>query len=182
MNSWAKVGDLVFVLGKNNEPVPCKVIKELGTGPSAQLFFEPIEDKDKGKIPRSRLKCFIKNAGYRGGFVFREKQNALDYLEIIKNKGSFDMTSMISKKISNTTQRVQEYNDIQKIKEQAAQEAVDSATKGIIAAMLIALNNELGIGPKRGAKIINDINDLLNGSLTYEELVNFVETKWKIKL
>ena len=40
MNSWANVGDLVFVLGRENEIVPCKVTKKIGTGPNIQLFFE----------------------------------------------------------------------------------------------------------------------------------------------
>lgn len=31
MNSWANVGYLVFVLGRENEIVPCKVTKEIET-------------------------------------------------------------------------------------------------------------------------------------------------------
>ena len=104
MNSWANVGDLVFVLGRENEIVPCKVIKEIGTGPSTQLFFEPIEDKDKRKVPKNRLKCFITHVGWNGGFVFKKRQNAVDYLDAVTNGDNVNIPSMISKK----TKRVQQ--------------------------------------------------------------------------
>ena len=188
MNSWANIGDLVFILSRDNEPLPCKVINEIGD----QLFFEPIVDEDKNKIPKIRLKAFLNQVGYAGGYVFKEKQNALDYLEVIKTKGSFNMASIISKKTKRAQEKLmhtpfQRQNlDIQKIKEEAAQEAVNKVHKTVIAAMLLALNSKLGIGPKRGAEIVDEINkifeDISNGNMTQEELLKTVESKMKINM
>ena len=154
MNSWANVGDLVFVLGRENEIVPCKVTKKIGTGPNIQLFFEPIEDKDKRKVPKNRLKCFITHVGWNGGFVFKKKQN------------------------NNV--------NIQKIKDEATQDAVNKVHKIVIAAMLIALNKELGIGPKRGAQVVEEINHLIEevgeGKISQEDLFLLAESKMKIKI
>lgn len=193
MNSWANVGDLVFVLSRDKEPIPCKVIKEIGTGTSAQLFFETIEDSDKNKIPKKNLKAFLNQVGYAGGYVFKEKQNALDYLEELNTKGSFNMSSMITKK----TRRVQEKMiqksrqqqpiDIQKIKDDATAEAVNRVHKIVIASMLLALNSKLHIGPKRGAEIVEEINRIIaeelgEGKITQEELLKKAEEKMKIKI
>lgn len=193
MNSWANVGDLVFVLSKDKEPIPCKVIKEIGTGTSTQLFFETIEDSDKNKIPKKNLKAFLNQVGYAGGYVFKEKQNALDYLEELNTKGSFNMSSMITKK----TRRVQEKMiqksrqqqpiDIQKIKDDATAEAVNRVHKVVIASMLLALNSKLHIGPKRGAEIVEEINRIIaeelgEGKITQEELLKKAEEKMKIKI
>lgn len=193
MNSWANVGDLVFVLSRDKEPIPCKVIKEIGTGTSTQLFFETIEDSDKNKIPKKNLKAFLNQVGYAGGYVFKEKQNALDYLEELNTKGSFNMSSMITKK----TRRVQEKMiqksrqqqpiDIQKIKDDATAEAVNRVHKVVIASMLLALNSKLHIGPKRGAEIVEEINRIIaeelgEGKITQEELLKKAEEKMKIKI
>lgn len=188
MNSWANIGDLVFVLSRDNEPIPCKVIKELGTGADAQLFFEPIEDNDKGKIAKNRLKAYINQVGFAGGYVFKKRQNALDYLESIKN-GSFNMGSIITQK----ARRVQEKMiqnpqpiDVQKIKDEATEKAVMQVHRTVIAAMLISLNSMLGIGPKRGADVVDEINRLIEevgaGNMTQEELVELAEKKMKIKI
>lgn len=188
MNSWANIGDLVFVLSRDNEPIPCKVIKELGTGVDAQLFFEPIEDNDKGKIAKNRLKAYINQVGFAGGYVFKKRQNALDYLESIKN-GSFNMGSIITQK----ARRVQEKMiqnpqpiDVQKIKDEATEKAVMQVHRTVIAAMLISLNSMLGIGPKRGADVVDEINRLIEevgaGNMTQEELVELAEKKMKIKI
>ena len=193
MNSWANVGDLVFVLSRDKEPIPCKVIKEIGTGTSTQLFFETIEDSDKNKMPKKNLKAFLNQVGYAGGYVFKEKQNALDYLEELNTKGSFNMSSMITKK----TRRVQEKMiqksrqqqpiDIQKIKDDATAEAVNRVHKVVIASMLLALNSKLHIGPKRGAEIVEEINRIIaeelgEGKITQEELLKKAEEKMKIKI
>lgn len=188
MNSWANIGDLVFVLSRDNEPIPCKVTKELGTGADAQLFFEPIEDNDKGKIAKNRLKAYINQVGFAGGYVFKKRQNALDYLESIKN-GSFNMGSIITQK----ARRVQEKMiqnpqpiDVQKIKDEATEKAVMQVHRTVIAAMLISLNSILGIGPKRGADVVDEINRLIEevgaGNITQEELVELAEKKMKIKI
>lgn len=186
MNGWANIGDLVFVLSRDNEPIPCKVIKEIGIGPNAQLFFEIIDDRDINKVPKNRLKAYLNQVGYAGGYVFKEKQNALDYLEEVNTKGSFQMSSIITKKTKRVQEKLQrtgqqQFIDVQKIKEEATNEAVNRVHKTVIAAMLIALNTKLGIGPKRGSEIINEINNLLADS-TPEELVKKVETKLKIKM
>lgn len=180
MNSWANIGDLVFVLDRNNEPVPCKVIKEIGTGTSTQLFFEPIEDKDKRKIPKNKLKCFITQVGWNGGFVFKKKQNAIDYLDAVKNGDIVNVPSMISKKIKRIQQNTGNI-DIQKIKEDATRNAVNQVHKTVIAAMLVALNSKLHIGPKRGAEIVEEINRLIS-NISQEELIKIAEEKMKIKL
>lgn len=191
MNSWANIGDLVFVLGRdNNEFIPCKVINELGSGKDVQLFFEPIEDNDKKKVPKARLKAFLNQVGFNGGFVFKEKQNGLDYLEAVKT-GNFNMGTIISKKARRTQQRIAQesgkpYLDIEKIKEEATIEAVNRVHKSVIAAMLLALNSELHIGPKRGVKVVEEINRLLEevgeGNMTQEELVDKARAKMKIDL
>lgn len=185
MNSWANIGDLVFILSKDNEPIPCKVINELGIGKDTQLFFEPIEDKDKKKIPKTRLKAFLNQVGYAGGYVFREKQNALDYLEVINTKGYFNMSSIISKKTKRAQEKLQKSGnqiiDVQKIKDNATKEAVSQVHKTVIAAMLISLNTKLKIGPKRGLEIIEEINNLIENT-DKEELIKLAETKMKIKL
>lgn len=184
MNSWANIGDLVFILGKDNEPVPCKVIKEIGTGNSTQLFFEVIEDNDRRKVPKKRLKCFITDVGWKGGFVFKEKQNAIDYLDAISN-GEFNMSSIIAKKTKRVQEKMAKTNpssiNIQKIKEDATRDAVNQVHKVVIAAMLLALNTKLKIGPKRGAEIIEEINRLINET-PKEELLKSAENKMKIKL
>lgn len=185
MNSWANVGDLVFILSRDNEPVPCKVIKEIGIGKDIQLFFEPIIAEDKNKIPKIRLKAFLSQVGYNGGFVFKEKQNALDYLELIKTNGSFNMSSIIAKKTKRAQEKMQRTQhqliDVNKIKQEAAQEAVDYVHKVVIAAMLLAINSKLGVGAKRGAEITEEINRLIE-TKDREELLNEAETKMKIKL
>ena len=188
MNNWANVGDLVFILSRDNEPIPCKVIKELGTGVNAQLFFEPIEDSDKGKIAKNRLKAYINQVGFAGGYVFRKKQNALDYLESIKN-GSFNMGSIITQKAKRVQKDIilsSQPIDIQKIKDEATEKAVIQVHKTVIAAMLLALNSMLGIGPKRGTDVVNEINRLIEevgaGNMTQKELVELAEKKMKIKI
>ena len=187
MNSWANIGDLVFVLSKDNEPLPCKVAKEIGT----QLFFEPIVDEDKKRIPKKRLKAYLNQVGYAGGYVFKEKQNALDYLEEINTKGTFQMSSIITKKTKRAQERLQksshqQFIDIQKVKEQAASETVNRVQKTMIAAMLVSLNSILGVGPKRGADVVNEINRLIeevgNGNMSQEELICMAEKKMKINI
>ena len=191
MNGWANVGDLIFVLSRDNVPIPCKVIKEIGTGPNAQLFFEVIDDRDIHKVPKNRLKAFLNQVGYVGGYVFKEKQNALDYLEEIKTKGSFQMSSIITKKTKRVQEKLQksgqyQFVDVRKIKEEVTNEAVNRVHKTVIAAMLIALNTQLGIGPKRGAKVIEEINRLIDeidkGAITEKDLFKIVENKMGIKI
>lgn len=187
MNTWANVGDLVFILGRNNEPVPCKVINEIGTGTSTQLFFEVIEDNDKPKVPKNKLKAFINQVGYAGGFVFKEKQNALDYLDSLeKNNGKFNMSSVLTNKTKRIQQRTQKThfnpaNTIDRIKEEATQKAISQVHKIVISAMLIALNTKLGIGPKRGAELMDEINRLIE-EVPRDELVKMAEEKMKIKI
>lgn len=187
MNSWANVGDLVFVLSRDNEPIPCKVINEI----SGQLFFKPVIDEDIIKIPKTRLKAFMNQVGFAGGYVFKEKQNALDYLDEVKLKGSFNMSSIISKKTKRAQQRLAKESNtqlinVQKIKEDATNEAVNRVHKTVIAAMLIALNSELGIGHKRGLQVVNEIDRLIqevaDGKRTQESLLQNAEEKMKIKL
>ena len=189
MNSWANVGDLVFVLGRENEIVPCKVTKKIGTGPNIQLFFEPIEDKDKRKVPKNRLKCFITHVGWNGGFVFKKRQNAVDYLDAVMNGDNVNIPSMISKKTKRVQQNLIKQNNnvnIQKIKDEATQDAVNKVHKIVIAAMLVALNKELGIGPKRGAQVVEEINHLIEevgeGKISQEDLFLLAESKMKIKI
>ena len=189
MNSWANVGDLVFVLGRENEIVPCKVTKKIGTGPNIQLFFEPIEDKDKRKVPKNRLKCFITQVGWNGGFVFKKRQNAVDYLDAVTNGDNVNIPSMISKKTKRVQQNLIKQNsniDIKKIKDEATQDAVNKVHKIVIAAMLVALNKELGIGPKRGAQVVEEINHLIEevgeGKISQEDLFLLAESKMKIKI
>ena len=188
MNKWANVGDLVFVLGRNDEIVPCKIINEIGTDMNTQLFFETIVDEDKHKVPKNRLKCFLTQAGYTGGFVFKEKQNALDYLETVKQSGSFNMSSIINKK----AKRAQEKQlgkthgfDIEKIKQEAATEAITKVEQVLVSAVLLAMNSKLGVGPKRAADVINEMNRLVDevgsGNLTQQELNKMAEDKMKFK-
>lgn len=188
MNKWANVGDLVYVLGRDNEVVPCKIIKEIGTGANTQLFFETITDEDKQKIPKNRLKCFLPQAGYLGGFVFKERQNALDYLDTINQRGGFNMSSIINKK----AKRAQEKQlgkthgfDIEKVKHDAATEAITKVEQVLVSAILLAMNSKLGIGPKRAAEVIDEMNRLVDevgsGNLTQEELNKMAENKMKFK-
>lgn len=185
MNSWANIGDLVFILSKDNEPIPCKVINEIGTGKDTQLFFEPIEDNDKKKIPKPRLKAFLNQVGYTGGYVFKKKQNALDYLEVLNAKGYFNMSSIITKKTKRAQEKLQKSGnqiiDIQKIKEDATKEAVSKVHKTVIAAMLIALNDKLKVGPKRGLEIVEEINKLIEEN-DKDMLLELAQRKMKIKL
>lgn len=189
MSLWANVGDLVFILGRENEIIPCKVIKEIGTGTSTQLFFEPIEDKDRKKIPKNKLKCFITQVGWNGGFVFRKKQNAVDYLDTIMNGDNINISSMISKKTKRVQQTLLKQSNninVQKIKDEATQEAVNKVHKIVIAAMLISLNKILGIGPKRGAQVVEEINHLIEevgeGKISQKDLFLLAESKMKIKI
>lgn len=188
MNTWANVGDLVFILGRNNEPVPCKVINEIGTGTNTQLFFEVIEDNDKPKVPRNKLKAFINQVGYAGGFVFKEKQNALDYLDSLeKNNGKFNMSSVLTNKTKRIQQKAAQKtrfnpaNTIDRIREEVAQNTINQVQKVMISAMLVALNTKLGIGPKRGAEIVDEINRLIEET-PRDELVKMAEEKMKIKI
>lgn len=183
---WAIEGDLVFILGKDNtELIPCKVSKILGTGKDTQFFFETILDEDKRKVPKTRLKAFVTQVGYRGGFVFKEKQNGLDYLESVKNKGGFSIGSAIAKKAKVKLNKNTQHMDIQKIKNEAMQSTIQATVnrvhKVIIAAMLIALNSQLGIGPKRGAELVKEINRLIETEDPVK-LVKTAEEKMKIKL
>lgn len=188
MNSWANVGDLVFILGRDNEIVTCKIINEIGTGTSTQLFFEPIEDKDKRKIPKNKLKCFITQVGWNGGFVFKKKQNAIDYIDAINHGDSVNVPSMISKKAKRVQRELTQKGgiNIQDIKDSITQDTIDRVYKIVIASMLVALNSELGIGPKRGSQVIEEINRLIenvdNGKMTQDELFSLVENKMKIKI
>ena len=187
MNSWANVGDLVFVVGKDNEIVPCKIVKEIGTGNRAQLFFEVIDDKSKNKVPRNRLKCFVNQVGYNGGYVFKLRQNAVDYLEAMQ-AGNFNMSTIIGKKAQRV--QLQQFGksnkiNVEDIKEQAANEAIDKVQSILISAMLLAMNSKLGIGPKRGAEVINEMNRLVDevhaGKITQQELRALAEEKMKFK-
>lgn len=76
--------------------------------------------------------------------------------------------------------------DINKVKEQATQKAVNQIQETIISAMLIALNTQLKIGPKRGAKVVNEINRLINeigtGATTHESLKKEAQKRMKIKI
>ena len=184
MNTWANVGDLVFILGRNNEPVPCKVINEIGTGKSTQLFFEVIDDGDKRKVPKNKLKAFITQVGYAGGFVFKEKQNALDYLDSLeKNNGKFVMSSVITNKTARIQKRIQKNstNRLDQIKEEVAQKTISQVHNVVISAMLVALNTKLGIGPKRGAELIDEINRLIEET-PRDELIKMAEEKMIIKI
>ena len=179
---WAVVGDLVFVLGKDNtELIPCKVVKILGTGKDTQFFFETIVDEDKVKVPKKRLKAFATQVGYSGGFVFRQKQNGIDYLESVRNRGGFSIGSTIAKKAKKNLAKKTQNVDVQKIKNEATQNAINRVHKIIIAAMLIALNSKLGIGPKRGLEIVNEINRLIENE-DPNTLLKIAEKKMHIKL
>ena len=179
---WAIEGDLVFILGKDNkELIPCKVTKILGTGKDTQFFFETIIDEDKKKVPKTRLKAFASQVGYTGGFVFKEKQNGLDYLESVRNRGGFSIGSAIAKKAKQNLAKKTQNVDIQKIKTEATQKAVDRVHKIIIAAMLLALNSKLKIGPKRGLEIVNEINNLIENE-NPDVLLEKAEKKMHIKL
>jgi hypothetical protein len=160
MNSWANIGDLVFIVGNNEEIIPAKVIKELIKKPfkDSVLYFQPIEDEKV--IPKAKRKCTLAQVGYKGGFVFREKDNALDYLDIVKKEGRFNMSSAINRKARRNQQKMG-ITDFNQIKAQAAQEAVDKTQSVLISALLLALNSELGIGPKRGEKVIAEMNRLI---------------------
>ena len=96
---------------------------------------------------------------------------------------------MISKKTKRVQQNLIKQNNnvnIQKIKDEATQDAVNKVHKIVIAAMLIALNKELGIGPKRGAQVVEEINHLIEevgeGKISQEDLFLLAESKMKIKI
>ena len=184
MNSWANVGDIVFVLSRDNEPIPCKVIYEIGIGMDTQLFFEPIHECNVNKIPKNKLKAFLYQVGYNGGYVFKERQNALDYLDEIKTKGKFNVGSVIGKKtnrkLANQNNKTQSIN-ISKIKEEATSNAIEQVRSVVIASMLIALNTQLKIGPKRGAELVKEINRLIEET-DKETLIKTAEEKMKIKI
>ena len=83
-------------------------------------------DNDKGKIAKNRLKAYINQVGFAGGYVFKKRQNALDYLESIKN-GSFNMGSIITQKAKRVQKDIilsSQPIDIQKIKDEATEKAV----------------------------------------------------------
>lgn len=178
---WAVKGDLVFVLGKNNtDLIPCKVVNIIGTGKDSQFFFETIVDEDRVKVSKTRLKAFASEVGYAGGFVFKEKQNGLDYLESVRRNGGFTIGSTIAKKAKQKLAQKTQSMDINKIKEEATQKAVNQVHKTTIAAMLIALNSKLGIGPKRGLELVNEINRLIETEQP-EALLQLAENKMHIK-
>lgn len=177
---WAVEGDLVFVLGKDNdELIPCKVTKILGAGKNAQFFFETIVEEDERKVPKTRLKAFVTQVGYSGGFVFKNKKNGLDYLESVKNRGGFSIGSAIAKKAKQNLSKKAQHMDMQRIKADAMQNTVNRVHKVVIAAMLIALNSKLKIGPKRGLEIVNEINRLIENE-NPDVLIQMAEKKMHI--
>jgi len=175
MNTWANVGDLVFIVGKDDEIIPAKIIKEVIKTPMANtvLYFEPIED-DK-VIPKNKRKYTLAQVGYKGGFVFREKDNATDYLDITKEEGVFSMSSALNRKAKRNQEKMG-VADFNKIKAEVAQDAINRTQSVLISALLLALNSELGIGPKRGEQVIAEMNRLIE-TTTPEELKAKAEKK-----
>lgn len=181
MNSWANIGELVFILSKDNEPIPCKVIKEIGTGQSTELFFEVIENSDRKKVPKKRLKAFLNQVGYKGGYVFKSKQNALDYVEAIKTTGRFDINSAINKKMQRKLSQSPQHQTLQQVREQATKKAVEHTQATLTAAMLLSLNSKYGFGPKRCNEIISEMNRLIQ-TVPQDELIMIAEKTMKITL
>lgn len=185
-SNWANVGDLVFVLDRNNKPVPCKIIRIIGDGKSksTQFFFETIVDEDKPRIPRNRLKCFMNQVGYAGGFVFQKKENALDYLRLREEGKNPTVTNMISRKISKKTN--QKVSTLEMIKQEVEQHTVNHVQKTLTAAMLITLKKEFNFGPKRASAVIDGINAILEeigrGEKTKEDVVKEAEQLMKIRI
>lgn len=192
-SNWANVGDLVFILDRDNDPVPCKITKILGDGTSesTQLFFEPIIYNDKKRIPKNRLKCFLNQVGYKGGFAFKKKENALDYLKILEEGNSPTMSNVISKKLdrnfskqNNSIEAVKK--ELETVKHEIERNTVNEVQKVLTAILLITLHEKLKVGPKRASIIVEEINNTLeqigNGKTTKEEIIKKAEDMMKIKL
>lgn len=185
-SNWANVGDLVFILDRNNEPVPCKVIQILGDGTSksTQFFFETIVDEDKRKIPKNRLKCFMDQVGYTGGFVFKKKENALDYLKLSSEGKQPTVPNMISRKLNRKVN--QKVSTLDMIKQEVEQHTINHVQKTLTAAMLITLKKEFNFGPKRAGMVVDGINNILeeigSGKKTKEDVIKEAEMLMKIKM
>lgn len=157
------VGDLVFLLDKKNNPIPAKIERI----ENDIYYFEPIIDD----IPIPFTEMEIIKCGYNGGKVFSTKQNAIDYLEVVKKLGKFDLQYMMQLKMK---------RNLKQNMKQPVQEHSDDNTKDIamyvINAMLLAMNSELKIGPTRAAKVVNKTTELMN-NYTKEEIFAMAESK-----
>lgn len=186
MSNWATVGDLVFIIGNNEEIIPAKIIKEITKTPmkNTMLYFEAIED-DK-IIPSDKLRCTLSEVGYAKGFVFKRKENALDYLKVKNGEGKVNMSSIINRKARRNQEKLSaksgfQHIDVEKIKMQAAELAVERTQKTIIAALLIAMKEVLNVGPTRAERVLNKMNELIDNK-TPEEIIKTVNDVLKIEM
>jgi hypothetical protein len=152
--AWANVGDLVFILDKNNNPVPAKV-KEIT---DTDYIFEEIIDT----IPIPLSSYPIQKVGYAGGKIFRKKDNAIDYLECVKEEGKFSMSNILNRKAKrNQAKQLGKIKDVNQLKQEITQSSVEKINTCIISAMLLAMNSECKIGSKRAMKVVEKANSLI---------------------
>lgn len=184
-NVWANEGDLVFIIMDDEEIIPAKIIGIDYKVPikSSILYFKPIED-ERITLPLNKRQCNLAQVGFAGGFVFTRKANAEDYLSLQKEEEGFSMTNVLNRKTRRNQAKYIQNNgipDIDQIKQEAATQAVVGTHKTIIAALLLAMNSELGIGAKRGEQVIAKMNSLIETSSS-DELKKEVSKKLKITL
>jgi hypothetical protein len=166
---WANVGDLVFILDKKNNPVPAK-IKEIT---DTDYIFEEIIDT----IPIPLSSCPIKSVGYAGGKIFKKRDNAIDYLECVKEEGKFNMGNILNRKARrNQARQLGKIKDVNKLKEEITQESVEKVNTCIISAMLLAMNSECKIGSKRALKIVEKANQLID-TLKPDDIIQLAKDK-----
>lgn len=167
--SWAKVGDLVFILDKNNNPIPAKV-KEIT---DTDYIFEEIIDT----IPIPLSSYPIRAVGYAGGKIFKKKENATDYLECIKEEGRFNMGNILNRKARRAkAKQLSKIKNVDKLKEEITKESVEKVNTCIISAMLLAMNSECKIGPKRANKIVQKANELID-TLKPDDIIQLAKDK-----
>lgn len=171
---WANVGELVFILESDGNVIPGQIVNIK----DGNYIYSTL---DGSKAEHN--KCPIKKAGFNGGKIFKNYNNAKEYYNQIQFKGSFNMTHALMNNLrKGSTQSQYKDSTSRRLYEQISiNDNYNYVQAVIISAMLLAVNKVKGIGPEAAHLILEEYSNILADN-KYADLIKKVQYQYMIDL
>ena len=171
---WGKVGELIFILESSGNIIPGQIV-----GVENDNYVYTTLDGSKAEHD----KCPIKEAGFNGGKIFKNYNNAKEYYNQMQFKGSFNMTYALMNNLrKGSTQTPYKDSTSKRLYEQISiNDNYNYVQAVIISAMLLAVNKVKSIGPEAAHLILEEYSNILAES-KYSDLIKNVQYKYMIDL
>ena len=177
-NRWGTIGELVFILESDGDVIPGQIIDIKMIDNEEYYIYRSLNDE---KLEHD--KCETRLAGFKGGKIFKNYNNAKEYYRQMKTDGNFNMSYALmhnlkrnvsvspykqatSRRIYEQTTSIENYNYLQSI---------------IIAAMLLAFDKAIGLRPSYAQTIIDKYSEIIS-TIRYKDIIDKAQKRFNIDL